>query len=90
MKISYTVDNLKCDGCRTVLKRALSAIPGVGDVQVDLERGLVSMDAPETAREVVAGMLHEMGYPLAGTAAGLAASLSTARSYLSCARGRLG
>ena len=83
------IENLKCGGCANTISKGLSAIDGVTDVVVHNETNSVSMDASDALRPAVLDKLRSMGYPEAGSISGLASGIATAKSYVSCAIGRV-
>jgi copper chaperone len=83
------VDNLKCGGCAHTITEALLALPGVSNVTVDVEGEEVRYEGAAQARQLVANTLHKLGYPERGTASGVDAAVSAAKSFVSCAVGRI-
>ena len=83
------IDNLKCGGCEKSIVKGLSAMPEVSDLVVDREHQTVRFSGPETLRAAVVEKLRSMGYPEKGTLAGLDAGLANAKSFVSCAIGRM-
>jgi len=88
MSFVVAVENIKCGGCANSIRKALSAIEGVGGVEVDIERGEVCVEGDEAARAAVAERLLELGYPERGTASGIGSAAAKAKSFVSCAIGR--
>ena len=91
---SISVENIKCGGCANGIKQALMSLDGVENVAVDVEAGLVSCDfSVEEQDKVVLSQikqkLHSMGYPEVGSVAGLKAAGAKAKSYVSCAVGKM-
>lgn len=82
--------NIKCGGCARSIEKALRADPRVASVTVDIPRGEVTVEAPEGAREAMRATLLHLGYPEAGSAEGVQALAAKAKSFVSCAVGRLG
>ena len=64
---SYTVVGMTCGHCVSSVTEEVSAVPGVGTVDVDLESGglTVASDAPVDEAAVRAAV-EEAGYSLAG------------------------
>ncbi|CAN5506695.1 heavy-metal-associated domain-containing protein [soil metagenome] len=67
--ITYAVTGMTCGHCAAAVTEEVSALPGVTDVAVDVEKGRVTVtaDAPlgeDTVREAV----EEAGFELVGTA----------------------
>ena len=64
---TYTVTGMTCGHCVSSVTEEVGELPGVHDVQVDLESGHVTVtaDAPVGADQVRAAV-EEAGYSLAG------------------------
>jgi copper chaperone len=86
---SITVDNLKCGGCANTITKSLEKIVGIKSVSVDLDKGLVNFDAHASLYDAAAKKLDALGYPVRGTASGIHGAVETAKSYVSCAIGRV-
>jgi copper chaperone len=84
------IDNLKCGGCANTIVKGLGDIDGVSAVVVDTTLQMVSLQADESIRPAVLARLHGMGYPEKGSVNGLGAAVAGAKSFVSCAIGRLG
>ena len=93
MKISLLVENIKCGGCANGIKQKLSVIDGVENVNVGVEAGQVDFDiAVENQDSLtleVKQTLLAMGYPEKGSVEGLKAAGAKAKSYVSCAVGKM-
>jgi copper chaperone len=87
--IAIEVENIKCGGCANSIRKKLEALEGVDAVEVDVEAGVVSVEAPESALSEVKQALAKMGYPEVGSAEGLSALGAKAKSFVSCATGKL-
>jgi copper chaperone len=87
--IRLTVDNIKCGGCANRIHHQLSAIEGVKSVDVNVEQRQVIVDADTALTDVIRQQLARLGYPEAGTTAGIAAVGADLRSVVSCAIGRV-
>ena len=83
------IENLKCGGCANTIVKGLSAIDGVTDVAVHNDTNRVSMMASDALRPAVLDKLKAMGYPEVGSVSGLASGIATAKSFVSCAIGRV-
>ena len=86
----FEVANIKCGGCARSIGKALRAVPRVTNVEVDVETGVVSVQAGDEARETLRTELLRLGYPEAGSAEGLQALAAKGKSFVSCAIGRFG
>jgi copper chaperone len=86
----FEVANIKCGGCARSIDKALRADPRVTGVEVDVEKGVVSVQAGDDAREPLRAELLRLGYPEAGSTEGLAALAARGKSFVSCAIGRFG
>ncbi len=83
------VDNLKCGGCARSILNGLTDMQGVSNVEVDHKNKLVRFSGEEVSRAQVAEKLRSMGYPEKGTLEGLSAGVANAKSFVSCAIGRV-
>jgi len=89
MTYQINVENIKCGGCASTIRSRLEAMDNVSKIDVDIAEGIVSVDAAEDTREAVTARLLKLGYPVSGTAEGIAAAKARAKSFVSCAVGRL-
>jgi len=89
MNYSIEVENIKCGGCANSIRRRLLEMDDIAGVSVDIEAGVVTVAAPESARREIVAALEKMGYPERGSIAGLKAAGAKAKSFVSCAVGRL-
>ena len=80
------IDNLKCGGCANTITNSLSKMDNVTDVKVDVETSIVSFEVTsEEAKAKVIAKLNSLGYPPEGTSTGI----QKAKSYVSCAIGKV-
>ena len=89
MAYQISVENIKCGGCANTIKTKISEMEQVDGCDVDVESGTVSIEGDEQHRAAVSGRLLELGYPESGTAEGLKAAKAKAKSFVSCAVGRM-
>lgn len=63
---TYNVTGMTCAHCVQSVTKALSRLPGVSGVRVDLDSGDVEVDSADGAvdRAEVAGAVEEAGYSL--------------------------
>ncbi|MFG3260135.1 heavy-metal-associated domain-containing protein [Streptomyces sp. NPDC048172] len=65
----YQVSGMTCGHCVSTISRALGALPGVTDVEVDLTTGKVTVAAEsEPDEKAVAAAIDDAGYELTGRA----------------------
>ena len=83
------IDNLKCGGCARSILKGLAEVPGVSEVEVDRDQQLVRFTGAESVRSQVAAKLRSMGYPEKGSLQGFDAGVANAKSFVSCAMGRM-
>jgi copper chaperone len=88
-QIQIQVENIKCGGCEKSIIRGLSSIEGLSNIVIDRDQQMVSVNADESLREVLISKLKSMGYPEYGSVTGLDAGLANAKSFVSCAIGRV-
>jgi copper chaperone CopZ len=67
---TYTVTGMTCGHCAQAVTGELTALPGVDDVQVDVESGVVTVtSAAPLDTDQVRAAVDEAGYELTGTRA---------------------
>ncbi len=87
MKTTVQIQNLKCNGCASTINKKLSGLKNINEVSIDVENDSVSFEYDtEDTFETVKKELHKLGYPLVGEDNKLQ---SKAKSYVSCAIGRM-
>jgi Cu+-exporting ATPase len=65
MRQSFSVTGMTCQNCVRHVTQALSGLPGVRSVDVDLEGGTAQLDTDrEIPRAQLAAVLDEAGYEL--------------------------
>ena len=89
MAYKISVENIKCGGCASTISSKLNALDIVDSCQVDIENGVISVDGDEAHKPTVAQVLLKLGYPETGTAEGLKAAAAKAKSFVSCAVGKM-
>jgi len=89
LAMQIEIDNLKCGGCEKSIVKGLSAMPQVSDVVVDRAHQTVRFTGVASDRDAVVQKLRSMGYPEKGSLAGMQAGLANAKSFVSCALGRM-
>ena len=89
MELRLQVENVKCGGCARSIEKALLADRRISRVGVDPAQGLVVIEAEGDVRAHAATVLAKLGYPEKGSVEGLKAAAATAKSFVSCAVGRM-
>lgn len=89
MAYKLTVENIKCGGCASTINSKLSALDVVDSIDIDIEDGVVNIGGDEAGRTEVAQLLLKLGYPETGTTEGLKAAKAKAKSFVSCAVGKI-
>ncbi len=87
METEFFIENVKCNGCKNTIIKEARKQNLVTHIQVDLESGKVTLQF-EGGNETlirVKSRLSRKGYPEKGRNN----VISTAKSYVSCAMGRL-
>jgi copper chaperone CopZ len=80
------IENLKCGGCANSIINSISKIKNVGNVEVNLDNNSVIIDHEDSVtRESLVAALTRLGYPEPGEST----MILKAKSYVSCAIGRL-
>ncbi|WP_233861282.1 heavy-metal-associated domain-containing protein [Tenacibaculum piscium] len=80
------IENLKCGGCANTIINGLTAIQGVNEVKVDVEKSLVTLNATEESLILSKEKLAKLGYPEVGSENTV---LHKAKSFVSCAVGKI-
>ena len=89
MTYEIRVENIKCGGCSSTISNRLNELECVDSCVVDVELGLIVITGDVSNRSEVAKLLLKLGYPELGTADGLKAVTAKAKSFVSCAVGKL-
>lgn len=90
MKTKIIIDNMKCGGCAGSIKKGLRSFFEVSDVVVDVENESVEITHNDDFPiEKLKEKLSSMGYPVKGTLEGFDKFAANAKSYVSCAIGKI-
>jgi len=89
MAYQIKVENIKCGGCASTIRSKLEAMDGVDKIDVEIDQGIVKVEGTDDTRDAVTVRLLKLGYPESGTAEGIAAAKAKAKSFVSCAVGRM-
>lgn len=87
MKETITVQNLKCGGCAKTITDKLSEIEHISDIKINIEESEIHFNyVNQSDVEVVKNKLSALGYPSIDDDNSV---LSKAKSFVSCASGKL-
>ncbi len=87
---SFEVRNVKCGGCANTLKKALLEEFGEVDVNLEVEPRIITLDIKDEQKESLKTKLRSLGYPLTSDElSGLEKVTTTAKSFVSCAIGKM-
>ena len=86
MKSQIQIENLKCGGCAATIKKGLLALDGVTEIEIDIEKSIVSIVSEKENLEEIKLKLSKLGYPEVGDANTI---VHKAKSFVSCAVGRM-
>jgi len=89
IQIHVHVENIKCGGCEKSIIKGLTSIEGLSNIEIDRDQHLISATADASLRDALVSKLKSMGYPEHGSVSGLDAGLANAKSFVSCAIGRI-
>jgi copper chaperone len=87
--IQIEVENIKCGGCENSIVKGIRSVAQVSNLVVDVDKQLVSFTGEASVKQAVVDKLRALGYPEKGSVSGLEAGLTNAKSYVSCAIGRI-
>jgi len=89
MTYEISVENIKCGGCANTITTKLNEMDAIDSCEVNIESGVITVNGDSAYRSEVAQLLLKLGYPESGTAEGLKAAKAKAKSFVSCAVGRM-
>jgi copper chaperone len=59
---TYVVDGMSCQHCRATITDAVQRVPGISGVQVDLDRGTVTVRGADADDAAVRAAIDQAGY----------------------------
>ena len=65
---TFTVQNVRCQGCVSAIRDGLAQLPGVEAVEVSIDEGRVTVRGRNLDRAALAEKLGALGYPEAPAA----------------------
>ncbi|MDC9726213.1 MAG: heavy-metal-associated domain-containing protein [Candidatus Thioglobus sp.] len=87
--MEITVDNIKCGGCAGSITKKLSATFETDKIDINIEQGVVSIDLDESKRADLIQVLLDLGYPETDSVHGFDSAKAKAKSFVSCAIGKM-
>ncbi len=78
------VENIKCGGCMNSIKNALNQLPLVDEVTIDKDTETITVNG-DVVLSILIEKLNALGYPEKGKNT----PLKKAKSYVSCAIGKM-
>ncbi len=90
MKQTFEVLNVKCGGCASTLTKSLKEEFGEVEVNLDVMPRQIILDVKDNQKEALKLKLRSLGYPLTSDElSGLQKATTTAKSFVSCAIGKI-
>ncbi len=87
--MNVMVENIKCGGCAGTITKKLNAKFDTDSVKVNVELGSVDIDIADEKHDEVAKALLDLGYPEIDSVHGLSSAKAKAKSFVSCAIGKM-
>ena len=89
MSLKIEVENIKCAGCAKSITGTLEKHDWVRSARVDVVAGAVQVDCDPAMRPQLVTILAFLGYPEADSLRGGERLKAKAKSFVSCAIGRM-
>jgi copper chaperone CopZ len=87
--MEITVENIKCGGCAGTITKKLNTKFNTDSTEVNIEQGTINIDVEDTKRDEVAKILLNLGYPETDSVHGFGSAKAKAKSFVSCAIGKM-
>jgi len=87
--MEIVVENIKCGGCAGSITKKLSSVFDTDNIKVDVGSGTVNIDINEDQKERLSMVLLNLGYPQIQSVSGLNSAKARAKSFVSCAIGKI-
>ncbi|HIF47646.1 heavy-metal-associated domain-containing protein [Candidatus Thioglobus sp.] len=87
--MEITVDNIKCGGCAGSITKKLTSIFDTDKIDVNIEQGVISIDLDDSRKDELAKVLLDLGYPEIDSVQGFDSAKAKAKSFVSCAIGKM-
>lgn len=89
MKFKLEVENIKCGGCANTIQTKIKQHHTLENLNVDVENGIIQFEADTDISTEVSTTLKSLGYPEVGSVEGFDNIKAKAKSFASCAVGRI-
>ncbi|MCT7492803.1 heavy-metal-associated domain-containing protein [Aliarcobacter cryaerophilus] len=90
MKQTFEVHNVKCGGCANTLTKSLKDDFGSVEVDLSVNPRKITLDIEDNKIEELKLKLRSLGYPLTNDElSGFEKTTTTAKSFVSCAIGKI-
>lgn len=86
MRTEIQVENLKCGGCGATIKKGLLSLENVNEVEVNVEKSIISITSEIENAALIKEKLSKLGYPEVGDKNTI---VQKAKSFVSCAIGKV-
>ena len=80
------IENLKCGGCASTIKKGLLSLDNVESVDVNVEESIVKVQSLNDDLKAIKEKLSKLGYPEVGDKNTV---IHKAKSFVSCAVGKM-
>lgn len=87
--MNITVENIKCGGCAGTITKKLTSTFNTEKIDIDIEKGIISIDIDAAKKDQLAQVLLNLGYPETDSVHGFNATKAKAKSFVSCAIGKI-
>ena len=87
--MNITVENIKCGGWAGTITKKLTKVFDTENIEINIEQGIIDIDIDESKREELTEVLLGLGYPKVDSVHGLDSAKAKAKSFVSCAIGKM-
>ena len=87
--MEITVDNIKCGGCAGSITKKLTSIFDTDKIDVNIEQGVINIDLDDSKKDELVKVLLDLGYPEIDSVQGFDSAKAKAKSFVSCAIGKM-
>ena len=90
MNTQILIENLKCNGCANTITKTVNSFSGVQNVEVNVDKEIIIIVHDETlALAELKQKLKSIGYPERDSIHGIDKAFTNAKSFVSCAIGKI-